>query len=186
MLYYYYVFLHEQDCYLYVTTLLLHDNHRKFNLFMKGVNFMERKELVLKTVFFIFVFDLAICSIFAICSVIFGDTLGQTFLPILPALVYSNLLLYLFIYSDNKRKAIIKKNTEFTKSQLSEYKWTEVVPIAASNYKDFILALPNHAKFYAILSNEEVMIEIQFNNNEAPIFFESLYVSQFPYFYKIL
>lgn len=88
-----------------------------------------------------------------------------------------------FLYNE-----VRQLNIALVNECMSFDEFIEVIPIRADEYKEFILGLVDNAKFLAILSKEDEMVEVyvKFNHEEQYRFLEKIEKEDFLHYYKIV
>ena len=88
-----------------------------------------------------------------------------------------------FLYNE-----VRQLNIALVNECMSFDEFIEVIPIRADEYKEFILGLVDNAKFLAILSKEDEMVEVyvKFNHEEQYRFLEKIEKEDFLQYYKIV
>lgn len=96
---------------------------------------------------------------------------------------------YLMFYRIFQDEIIGEINISLATKCLSEEKLTEVIPMDASDYKNFILGLVNIAKFYARISKEEseyVEVYVKILDESGARFFENIRKEYFFKYYTVI
>ncbi len=80
-----------------------------------------------------------------------------------------------------------KTSRKYVQQKLSKMHWVEVIPIKdESEHEHFLIKeLPKRAKFYAYVKENNVVIFIRFNDEDALIFYHELAAEDFTTFYRV-
>lgn len=98
-------------------------------------------------------------------------------------LVYKKVYILFLRECENVEK--IEESKKYVEDNLSTKVYKEVLPIKAYKHEEFILGLINKAKFYAIIKDDVVSINLKFNDEKDLRFLEYISKGYFNFYYKL-
>lgn len=152
------------------------------------VNELVRKKAIRKAAkVTIMMAVVVIISIVAILIFIPNTNIYQI---ILPSILITLLLVFCYlaltkVYQHYEARQL---NIEIVNECITSDEFIEVIPIHADEHKEFILELLDIAKFLAIISKEDEIIEVyvKFNNEENLRFLEEIEKEDFLHYYSFV
>lgn len=152
----------------------------------------DKIKLSKKDLAFILVFELILIA--ALTSIIllsiYSDNFGiHIIIAILFALFFIGFIVPNLLISRLREYNILLENKKFVLQKLSKTDFTEVIPIKDEPMHENFLTkeLTKRAKFYAIImSDNTIMITLQFNHENDKIYYGGLYAENFMEHFKII
>lgn len=141
---------------------------------------------------FILVFELILIAalISIILLSIYSDNFGiHIIIATLFALFFIGFIVPNLLISRLREYNILLENKKFVLQKLSKTDFTEVIPIKDEPMHENFLTkeLTKRAKFYAIImSDNTIMITLQFNHENDKIYYGGLYAENFMEHFKII
>jgi len=152
----------------------------------------DKIKLSKKDLAFILVFELILIA--ALTSIIllsiYSDNFGiHIIIATLFALFFIGFIVPNLLISRLREYNILLENKKFVLQKLSKTDFTEVIPIKDEPMHENFLTkeLTKRAKFYAIImSDNTIMITLQFNHENDKIYYGGLYAENFMEHFKII
>ena len=152
----------------------------------------DKIKLSKKDLAFILVFELILIA--ALTSIIllsiYSDNFGiHIIIATLFALFFIGFIVPNLLISCLREYNILLENKKFVLQKLSKTDFTEVIPIKDEPMHENFLTkeLTKRAKFYAIImSDNTIMITLQFNHENDKIYYGGLYAENFMEHFKII
>jgi len=152
----------------------------------------DKIKLSKKDFAFILVFELILIA--ALTSIIllsiYSDNFGiHIIIATLFALFFIGFIVPNLLISRLREYNILLENKKFVLQKLSKTDFTEVIPIKDEPMHENFLTkeLTKRAKFYAIImSDNTIMITLQFNHENDKIYYGGLYAENFMEHFKII
>jgi len=131
-----------------------------------------------------------IIFVLLILPIAFASKQLELYILMIPCIM--SIILFIMMYNILKfafmeeEERLISKN--FVEKNLSSKDKTEVVPINASEHKEFLLNLTNIAKYYAIINQDtgNIYIYVKFNSEKDMRYLETQEMDFFMNYYSIL
>ena len=152
----------------------------------------DKIKLSKKDFAFILVFELILIAalISIILLSIYSDNFGiHIIIATLFALFFIGFIVPNLLISRLREYNILLENKKFVLQKLSKTDFTEVIPIKDEPMHENFLTkeLTKRAKFYAIImSDNTIMITLQFNHENDKIYYVGLYAENFMEHFKII
>ncbi len=152
----------------------------------------DKIKLSKKDFAFILVFELILITalISIILLSIYSDNFGiHIIIATLFALFFIGFIVPNLLISRLREYNILLENKKFVLQKLSKTDFTEVIPIKDEPMHENFLTkeLTKRAKFYAIImSDNTIMITLQFNHENDKIYYGGLYAENFMEHFKII
>lgn len=152
----------------------------------------DKIKLSKKDLAFILVFELILIAalISIILLSIYSDNFGiHIIIATLFALFFIGFIVPNLLISRLREYNILLENKKFVLQKLSKTDFTEVIPIKDEPMHENFLTkeLTKRAKFYAIImSDNTIMITLQFNHENDKIYYGGLYAENFMEHFKII
>lgn len=152
----------------------------------------DKIKLSKKDFAFILVFELILIAalISIILLSIYSDNFGiHIIIATLFALFFIGFIVPNLLISRLREYNILLENKKFVLQKLSKTDFTEVIPIKDEPMHENFLTkeLTKRAKFYAIImSDNTIMITLQFNHENDKIYYGGLYAENFMEHFKII
>lgn len=152
----------------------------------------DKIKLSKKDFAFILVFELILIA--ALTSIIllsiYSDNFGiHIIIATLFALFFIGFIVPNLLISRLRKYNILLENKKYVLQKLSKTDFTEVIPIKDEPMHENFLTkeLTKRAKFYAIImSDNTIMIALQFNHENDKIYYGGLYAENFMEHFKII
>lgn len=152
----------------------------------------DKIKLSKKDLAFILVFELILIA--ALTSIIllsiYSDNFGiHIIIATLFALFFIGFIVPNLLISRLREYNILLENKKYVLQKLSKTDFTEVIPIKDEPMHENFLTkeLTKRAKFYAIImSDNTIMITLQFNHENDKIYYGGLYAENFMEHFKII
>lgn len=152
----------------------------------------DKIKLSKKDLAFILVFELILIA--ALTSIIllsiYSDNFGiHIIIATLFALFFIGFIVPNLLISHLREYNILLENKKYVLQKLSKTDFTEVIPIKDEPMHENFLTkeLTKRAKFYAIImSDNTIMITLQFNHENDKIYYGGLYAENFMEHFKII